>query len=415
MKVLHLSFSDLQGGAARGAYGLHKGLQASGIDSTMLVSKKVSNDSSVYPSLHSKGTRFLRSKFDQAPLLLYPNRDPYIFSPAVVPSTVWRWIERINPDIVHLHWVLSGFIPPEVIARFKRPVVWTLRDMWPFTGGCHYSGACRQFEGACGACPHLSSDKVEDLSRSLWLRKAQAWSNVDLTLVGISNWISDCARQSSLFSDRRVETIHNAIDEHVFSPVPKDVARAKLGLEREAKLILFGAVNAINDSRKGFAYAQKALRIFRESSASNQVQVVVFGSEEPSNPHDLGFATTYLGHIGDDKELALVYSAADVMLVPSVQEAFGKTAIEAMACGTPVVSFDSTGLRDIVVHGVNGYRAACFDSADLAAGLKWVLEDNATNVLSRNSRAGVLESFTLTKQAREYAMLYAELIRDGTP
>ena len=171
-------------------------------------------------------------------------------------------------------------------------------------------------------------------------------------------------------------------------------ARASFDLPLDKKIILLGVLNATQDARKGFQYLTTALQSFATLTTDQDLLAVIFGASEPDNPPELGLPATYLGRLNDDAKLAQVYSAADVMVVPSVQEAFGKTATEALACGTPVVSFDTSGLRDIVEHQKCGYRAKCYSAEDLANGIAWVLQDPARlakiiSTSTRKSRAGI--------------------------
>ncbi len=414
MRILHLSTWDLLGGAARGAYWLHRSLVDKGVDSVMLVSQKSSDDRTVVgpETGNRKLAHLLQRKMDNALLHRYPQREPTVFSPAWAPSFVHREVSRINPDIIHLHWVCSGFVNPRNLVHFKRPVLWTLRDMWTFTGGCHYSGSCTKYTESCGACPQLGSEKETDITRKTWNRKDRSWRSLDFPVVAISNWLADCAKASSLFKDRETIVIHNGVDESVFHPREKAPAKLALGLPPDRKVILFGAPNASTDRRKGFRYVLEAAdRLVRQGWAQKAV-LVVFGSPEPPGRIWPGMETLHLGHIDDDAHLSRVYSAGDVMLVPSVQEAFGKTAVEALACGTPVVSFDMGGLKDIVDHRTDGYRAECFSSEDLARGVDWVIgEDERWKLLSRQARSKVLKKFTLDRCARNYLDMYAKLLK----
>jgi glycosyltransferase involved in cell wall biosynthesis len=415
MKILHLSTGDVSGGAFRGSYWLHNALVRKGIESNILVAKKESDDFSIIRTSQSPYTQnFDRAKkiLDQVPLLYYPARKKGLFSPALTSaSNLQNAIQLIKPDLINIHWVSDGFLRPEDISRFQVPVVWTLRDMWAFTGGCHYAGNCTKYQEHCGACPHLASASEHDLSRKLWRRKQKAWQNSNFTFVAISRWLADCARNSSLFQDKRIEVIGNALDAQLFRPLPKQVAREILRLPLDKQIIAFGAINATSNPIKGFQYLLPALHQLSDKGFSETAEFVVFGSSKPQQGTNLGIKTTYLGRLHDDITLALVYSAADVMVVPSLQEAFGKTAIEAMACGTPVVSFDSTGLKDIVDHQQNGYRAECFSEADLAAGIQWVLADqDRWHHLSTQARQKVELQFTLEKQANAYIQLYHEIL-----
>lgn len=414
LKILHLSRSDISEGAAKGAYSLHRALQKAGAESKMFVADKQSDD---YSILGPKGeieniSNKLRRVLDSFPLYQYKNKTDDYFSPAWIPHNIEERIKEINPDIINLHWICKGFLNPESIAKFKQPVVWTLRDMWPFTGGCHYSGECLQYKDKCGSCPQLNSQKEKDISRKLWLRKNNAWQNLDITVVTISNWLANCAEQSNLFKNRRIQVIHNALDESIFKPINKSFAREVLKLPQDRKLVLFGALNAVSDRRKGFEYLATAIQKIAKTDMGKDMELMVFGASQPQNPPALGLKATYMGRLNDEVSLALVYAAADVTLVPSIQEAFGKTAMESLACATPVVSFDSTGLQDIVEHEKNGYRAKCFDADELANGILWVLQDERRwQALSRRAREKVEQEFTLEIQARKYLNLYQQVIQ----
>jgi len=416
MRILHLSTSDLSGGAFRGTYWLHLGLLQSGIDSNILVRRKLSNDFTVKEvheniPLIEKIDR-VKNSINIIHLSTYRNKGKTLFSPALTSSTgLHRAIKAIRPDVIHLHWINGNFVKPEDLSRFGIPVVWTLRDMWAFTGGCHYSGNCTKYVEDCGACPLLKSVSERDISRRLWLRKHRSWNDSKITLVAISSWLADCATRSSLFRGQNVRVIPNALDESRFRPLAKNFSRDALSLPQNKKIIAFGAINALHNKNKGFQYLAEALKKLASDGFSDSLELLVFGSSRPDEEPDLGVKVTYFGELHNDIMLSLVYSAADVMVVPSIQEAFGKTAIEAMACGTPVVSFDSTGLKDIVEHKLTGYRAKCFDVDDLAHGILWVCEDLQRHTsLAFAARRSVEERFTIKRQAESYHRLYLDLL-----
>jgi glycosyltransferase involved in cell wall biosynthesis len=414
MKVLHICTSDIQGGASRGSYSLHKGLLKSGIDSLMLVGNKKSDDFTVIGphTKIQKAINQIKITLDKTPLFQYPLRSTDIFSPAWIPSQVDKQVAKIAPDIIHLHWVCGGFLRPETIKNFGNiPIVWTLRDMWALTGGCHYSQTCEKYQHSCGACPQLSSQTENDISRKVWRRKHQSWQELNMTIVPISHWLADCTSKSSIFKDKRIEVIHNAIDESIYKPISKDIARNILNLDQNKNIILFGALNAVRDTRKGFQYLVSALKKLSDEGLEKTTELLIFGASEPQHPPQLGMKSHYMGALHDDITLALAYSAADVMITPSTQEAFGKTAMESLACGTPVVCFDTTGLKDIVEHMKNGYRAECFSSDDLAQGIFWVLEDKHRWIsLSQRGREKVEMEFTLKAQAAKYLHLYEDIL-----
>lgn len=411
MKVLHLSTSDLDGGAARAAYRLHQGLKSLDVTSQMLVRAKSSIDKTVIQesSLLTK----LGPPSSSLPLKFYPNRSRTRFSPQWFPDALSQKVKQLDPDIVHLHWICNGFLQIETLAKLQKPLVWTLHDMWPFTGGCHYAENCDRYTHSCGSCPQLKSDKNGDLSRWIWRRKNQGWKDINLTIVSPSHWLANCAASSSLFKNLRVEVIPHGLDLDKYKPIEKPLARKLLNLPLDKQLVLFGASpGTIGDPRKGFQLLQPALQKLIQLEWKDKIELVVFGGSKPEKPLDLGFKIHYLGQFQDDISLALVYSAANVMVVPSIQEAFGQTASEALVCGTPVVTFNATGLKDIVAHQKNGYLAQPFEVDDLARGITWVLEDqDRYNYLCLCAREQVQDEFRLETQAYRYQSLYDQILQ----
>lgn len=410
MNVLHVSSFDQSGGAARAAYRLHQALVRNDVRSQMLVQSKSSDDHRVWgpKAKLSKGFSVMRPTLDLLPTLPYKNRSKTLFSPAWLPFG--NAVDRINslqPDVVHMHWVNGGMLPIRDIAKIRAPVVWSMHDMWLFTGGCHSDGNCGRFKEACGSCPVLGSDSEKDLSRRVWQRKQRVFSlKTDFKFVGVSRWLTSCARESNLLKGFDVTTIPNPIDTNVFSPVDKKLARELLGLPKGKDLILFGAMNALGDPNKGYQYLQKALASVR----SSDVELVIFGSSGPEAGSPFDQPVHYMGYMHDDIALRLLYSAADTMIVPSIQEAFGQTASEAMACGTPVVAFGATGLLDIIDHKVNGYLATPYNAEDLARGIKWVLENNEANRLGADAALKVGRYFDYGVVAKQFIGLYQELL-----
>lgn len=410
MKVLLINSSDIQGGAARAAYRLHQGLQYIGVNSEMLVHEKYSHDKKVFAPKTRLAQGIARSKItlDALPLRFYRQRSNTSYSLQWLPDTIVPKVNQINPDIISLHWISSAFMQIETIAKIKRPLVWTLHDMWALTGGCHYTGDCEGYLKSCGVCPQLGSSKNCDLSSWIWQRKAKAWRDLKITIVTPSTWLANCARSSSLFKDLQIEVIPNGLDTQKYRPINKRVARELLNLPQDKQLILFGAVRSTSDARKGFHLLKSALEDLSKSGWKDRLELAIFGSSE--NQPDFGLKVHYLGHINDDLPLAIIYSAADVMLVPSIQEAFGQTASESLACGTPVVAFNATGLKDIVDHQINGYLAQPFKVEDLAQGIAWVLENpERYEKLSYNARQKAEQEFTQEIQARRYLSIFNKM------
>ncbi len=410
MKILHINNSDISGGAARAAYRLHKALSAQGVDSKMLVQTKASDDVFILgpTSKIAKGLGLIRPTLDQLPLQCYTQRRKTPFSTAWLPfSEVLRKIYGIDSDIVHLHWVAGGFVRIEQLPQIKKPMVWSLHDMWAFTGGCHYDDGCGKYREHCCACPALGSTKDKDLSRWIFRRKAKHFSKVtDLTIVGLSQWLADCAESSQLFQDRKVVKLPNPIDTEAYKPMPKEQAKQILGLSLKKKHLLFGAMNATGDARKGFSELVHAL----EHVSGNDIELAVFGSSKPKDAPSFPFPVRYLGRLQDDISLRILYSAADVMIVPSKQENLSNAIMEALACGSPVVGFDIGGNRDMIDHMENGYLAKPYEAADLARGIEWVINHPQPEIVSQNAREKVSRKFDSSVVARKYIELYKEVL-----
>ena len=390
MKILIVNTSDIEGGAARAAYRLHKSLLALHVESKMLVHNKSSNDYTVI----SEGQK-IRKYFNKLRLLLdglhvklYKNRTKTLFSPASLAfSNIVDKINEINPDIVHLQWIGGGMIKIEDITRIKAPIVWSLHDMWAFTGGCHYDEECKGYEKECGNCKVLGSTKENDLSRNIFNRKQKAFSQKrKIIIVGLSKWLNECSKSSSLFKDKIHINLPNPIDTILFKPFEREKARELWSLPKDKKLILFGAMDATSDPRKGFNGLNEALHRL----TCKNIELVVFGSSEPEMPQNLKFKTHYLGHLHDNVSLVTLYNAVDVMVVPSLQENLSNAIMESLSCATPVVGFDIGGNSDMIEHKQNGYLAQPFNIDDLANGIEWVLHVENYDELCQNAREKAL-------------------------
>lgn len=411
MKILLVNISDTQGGAARAVYRLHRALLTQNINSKMLVQSKSSDDFTVEiisKTKIQKGLNRLRLIIDSFLVRKYKNRTKTLFSPSWFGfSNIVDKINEINPDIVHLHWICEGMIRIENLAKIKAPIVWSLHDNWAFTGGCHIKWECEKYEERCGSCPRLGSDRENDLSRWIWNRKKKVFDGLDnLTIIGLSKWMMTCSKKSSLLKDKKHINLPNPIDTKIFKSCDKDKSRELWNLPQDKKLVLFGAMSATSDINKGFKELSEALHKLTDKN----IEFVVFGSGESKGSQNFGFKTHYLGHLHDDASIVTLYSAADVMIVPSLQEAFGQTASESMACGTPVIAFEHTGLLDIIEHKINGYLAKPFDTTDLANGIEWVLNSEQYDELCQNAREKVLKEFDSEIVAQKYIELYKEIL-----
>ncbi len=414
MKVLHLSESD-GGGAGRATLRLHQGLQNIGVDSQILVQLKYSDNPAVLAPRSTFGKFCAKLKLlehlDALPLKFYPHRKAKDFSLQWLPDRIASKVAKLAPDVVNLHWVCHGYLAIETIAKLNKPLVWFLTDMWPFTGGCHYSQGCERYQKSCGACPLLNSNKKNDLSQWVWQRKAKAWKDLNVTIVTPSTWLAKCASSSSLFQERQIEVIHPGLDLTQYKPIERRFAREVLNWPQDKQIVLFGALYPTSDRRKGFHLLQPALQSLSKAGWQEKIELMVFGASQPENPIDVGLKSYYFSRSYDDVSLAMMYSAADVMVVPSIQESFGQTASESLACGTPVVAFNTTGLQDIVDHQQNGYLAQPYQTEDLARGIVWVLENKERyQKLCDRARQKAEQKFSVEMQARRYESVYRTLL-----
>jgi glycosyltransferase involved in cell wall biosynthesis len=316
-----------------------------------------------------------------------------------------------SADIAHFHWISGAFVSITDLGKVSKPAVWTLRDMWPMTGGCHMPVApeCFGYKALCGNCPHLRSNKVNDLSRKSLVAKK---NNIPkhMKIVGISNWISDEARHSNIFQSSDIRTIHNGISLDNFSAVEKEKARSFFGIETKKKIILIGAYS-INDSYKGFSQFLASLSYLKK----DEFHLCFFGNLNVNEIDINGFEFTSFGFLSDAKSLRYAYSVADVFVAPSIMEPFGKTIVEAMACGTAVVAFDLGGPRDIVSHKETGYLAVPKDPFDLARGILWLsnLDVSEYTTIVQCGIDRVNSNFTASIAAEKYIDLYDEMLCNG--
>lgn len=417
MKVVHLSHTDGGAGAGRAAYRLHSALRSLEVDSRMLVSQKRTADPFVQAMSGSglghwrvRVAEYLEARTGRAlardaSVFLSPARYGY-FHPAR--AAVVR-----EADIVATYWINGAFISPESLAAINKPLVWRLSDVWPFTGGCHYPATCERFERQCGDCPQLRQPGLEDATHRLWLRKQHAWRARDLTVVAPSNWMAGLARRSSLFADRRVEVIPTGVDLERYRPGDRAAARARWGLPQDRLLILFGAMSPTDDVRKGYRELRSALELVAQSPLASRIQAVVFGSDVPLPADLLPIPAVSLGRLQGDEALAAAYNCADVVVVPSLEDNLPNVALEAIACGAPVVAFDVCGMPDIVREGWNGRLAAGGDTASLGRAIVEVLSDSHSLLTMRfNARNHAEENFSLSGQARSYLCLYGQILAD---
>ena len=419
MRVVHLSTYDITGGAARAAYRLHSGLQRLGHQSQMLVSSRSSFDRSVItfaPSMDIKERlrRRLQRKLLACDIDRYRLSRPKGYEPFSDDRTEYRLdLVRQLPcsDVLNLHWI-GGYVDYHSLfttVPTSKPIVWTLHDMNAFTGGCHYDLDCGRYIDRCGACPQLGSYDKTDLSRQIWLRKEHTFSQIKqdrLHIVTPSRWLAERVNASNILGGFPRSVIPYGLDVEDFAPRDRRAARDVLGIPQDAKVVLFVA-DVTDNMRKGFALLAEAL--IRCNDKVPNLFLVSLGHNKPAA--HLQTPWLHVGPIYNDRFLSMVYSAADIFVVPSLQDNLPNTVLEAIACGTPVVGFAIGGVPDMIRDGVNGLLVSASD----VTALHVAMSDLLNSVIRRedmrvNCRRIAVEEYSIELQARQYSELYKGII-----
>jgi len=416
VKPLLISYCDLSGGAGRAAFRLHRGLIDASVECRLRVAVKLSDIWTVEGPSSKVGTgvNLARNYLGSLVIRLQESANPVRHSANVLPSWSVSEINGNLADVVNLHWVGGETLSIEAIGQIHKPVVWTLHDMWAFCGSEHYATEAEEprWRGGYRRDNRPVGYGRLDIDRWTWNRKRRAWRR-PMTIVAPSRWLADSARQSALMRDWPVHVVPNLLDTDCFRPHDKALCREILGLPQGVPLILFGAIGGGKDLRKGFDLLLTALRQLSAEGHCADAHCVIFGQSQPRNKPFVGYPIHWMGHLHDDWSLALLYSATDVVVVPSRQENLPQTGTEAQACGTPVVAFNATGLPDVVEHGVTGYLAQPYIAEDLAHGIRWALEDAGRHAkLSAAARARAVSLWAPEVVVPQYLAVYREAI-DG--
>jgi glycosyltransferase involved in cell wall biosynthesis len=367
MKVVHVSYKDDQEGAAIAVSRLCQALVDKGIDSKILVQKKISDKSYVVPfaaDKYGKLFSFLRIGVDLLINSFFSKNDEVYYTLPIVGTDITKHQIILDADIIHLHWINRGFLNTRSIQKIlnlNKPVIFTLHDSWAFTGGCHMTYNCEKYKDACFKCPIASK---MDFS-SFFQTKKKIFRNKLISFTSPSSWMSQKAKSSKVLEYKNIITIPNCVDIKVFRPINCLYSRDIFNLPKDKYVVLF---NITNDPRKGGPFLRD---IILEMSFNKDILFVGFGASSVEHTIFEGLPIRALGRINDQYSMAALYSASDVMIAPASEEPFGQTYIEAMACGTPCIAFDHSGPKDIIEHKVNGYLAKYNDKADLILGIEF--------------------------------------------
>lgn len=409
--ILHFSTADRIGGSAKAAIRIHEGLKKLGHESKMLVRFKDSDDTDI-ESLWPRAPYSLYDKISEA--ACKRSGFQYLYVPSSKRALRHRWLG--NANIIQLYNLHGGYLSPLVLPKLslRAPIIWRLSDIWPATGHCAYSGSCERWKVGCGKCPDLNAYPPVslDFTAFMWRLKKIAYKKSNITLVAPSSWIENFARQSPLLRDFPLIRIPTGVDLLQYNVRVRELfrndSREKMQINKDAKVILFAAHVLEQHSRKGGQHLIAALKII--GNIPNCV-VVLAGMGGKQLAERLPIESRLLGYVENPKEMARIYSAADITVVPSTDENLANTALEAMACGLPVVAFDSGGMKDAIKHLETGYLARAGDSADLARGIRLFIEDREMRFQVGTSANRIIQrEFDADLQAEKFSELYSNIL-----
>ncbi|PIR48394.1 hypothetical protein COU80_04570 [Candidatus Peregrinibacteria bacterium CG10_big_fil_rev_8_21_14_0_10_55_24] len=381
MQLVHISTIDIYG-AGNAACGLHEALRDVGVQSHMLVLKRHVSAQGLVEFVPARDVPFGRLRNN----LLRQRSDCDWSRSSVVRSkyekmTDDRTMHRVerhqlvrSADVIHLHWIAEYVNYLSFFAGVRgKPMVWTLHDMNPFTGGCHYASNCTRYEQCCGACPQLQSLVEQDVTRRIWQRKQRAFAGQRLHVATPSKWLAQCAERSTLLRGFPVSVIPNSIPSSAFPSCSREESRRVLGLPPEKTIMVFSAMGT--GQRKGAVYLQQALaRLGQIITSTQSLSLLIFGSFPVKLLSQSPFPFHSLGYLNDPARVTHCYNAADFLVVPSLQDNLPNVILEAFAAAIPVVGFRVGGIPDMVFPGETGLLATPENSDDLAQKMLWMLE-----------------------------------------
>jgi len=417
MRVLIVNTSERTGGAAVAANRLMDALNNNGVKAKMLVREKERGSLQV-SGLSSRWWPqwcFLWERLCIWFHLGFRRSHLFELDMANIGTDITSLPEFLEADVIHLHWINQGMLSLGNICKILasgKPVVWTMHDIWPATAICHYARGCEAFHQQCRKCPILPKFGVGDLALRVWQRKQQMLSGHRVSYVACSQWLADEARKSALLDGQRVTSIPNPIDTRIFRPVDKQACRQQLSLPADKRIILFVS-QRVTDPRKGMSYFVDALRLLAEQhpEMKQNTVVAILGGHAEDVARELSLPAYPLGYVSDTKRIVQVYNAADVFVLPSLEDNLPNTLMESMACGVPCVGFKVGGIPEMIDHQRNGYVAEFQQTDDLAAGIRYVLDGADYAVLSQQCQHKVAHSYSQQSVAKRYIEVYEDARR----
>ena len=419
MKIAHINLSDNTGGAANAVIRLHQAMLKNGIDSNMYVvrsncedDKKITSPSLLEKEITSKA-RYVITR------LL--SRDGEIsrglFSADYGSSSVVNSRNFTYYDAIYIHWVNHGMMSLKAlkkILKLNRPVFWVCHDTWPLTGGCHLNLDCTKLFDQCGSCPSLNSTNPKDLANKIFLKKQKLYSKFpNLHFIAISPYMDDLIKKSTVAKGQRTHLISNAIDTNIFRSYDKKSCRETFGLPTNKKLILFGADRGLKNLHKGWDYVHPTIEQICKSHP-DQIELVIFGSEyQPEIADQFSSKIHFVGTITDPKKMALLYSACDVYLNPSIAESLSYTTMESISCGTPCAAFRVGGIPYVLTDKISGKLAELGNIEELQEAVEWCLKMSDDLQTASRCIETIKGKFDLDTIAQKHIKLLKNMVHSG--
>ena len=405
IKVLHINYSDIKGGAAIAVKRIHDAQKKIDVDSKIVVAEKyldhkdVIGPKSTFEEVKWKILNSINRKIGNLEKKERYDSNSY----NLIPNNFVKKINRISCDIINLHWIGNNLIPINDLKKINKPIVWTLHDMWAYTGSEHYTKSLRFIEG------YNKYNKPKELSgydfeKYCWDLKKKNYPE-NLSIIATSNWQLNNAKKSFLFKNKKILKIPLPIDFNFWKPMKKNIARNILNISENKKVILIGS-EKIDLERKGYNLIESILNIVDDSNSL----LIVFGRNCKKIGKINKFDKIYFEEISpNSQDLKILYSACDLFLAPSIQESFGQTVLEAASCCLPSICFENNGISEIIDHKINGYLAKEGDTEDFARGIDWCLQNLKQEDMEKNLK--VLKArFSYEIIAEEYKKFYRSII-----
>ncbi len=390
-------------------YRLMMALRTIGIDSDILCFDSKVQDENIHLLKMSFMYRVFR-KLDQMIAIVQMKKYPHIkdgmpFSYYHVGANVAGDQLVKNADIIVVHWIYSNFISSHGLSKLismNKPIFIVCHDNGHFTGGCHVRLGCDRYMHSCGKCPVLCSIDDKDLSYKQLKIKSKVYEADNIYVISPSTWMDNNVANSAVLRGKKHFVIPNPIDTNLFIPLEKSLIRNKYSVDPSSIVLLFGAVKAVSNPYKGYKKLLETLEYFASNySQIGKVEAYIFGEKGQKEIINGMITVNYLGFLTEE-EMVEAYNLADVYIVPSLEDSFNNTVAEALATETPVVSFATGGITDIIDHQENGYLAKYGDPVDLANGINWVMNNNQNNRLGKMGRQKVINNFSYEQVAKKY-------------